>query len=139
MPSEFASLLDLATSQGQTHSALLSQAKSAILKAYQKAYPKAPISSKVFLDPESGEVRILSEGEDVTPKEFQVKAQSIARRQLILALKTNDDSTPLPLRPPSPPPSNSPPTLSPLSPTSFSGVITSSTSCTSAFSSSPSS
>jgi hypothetical protein len=77
---------------------LLAKIKQRILASYTKDFPQAPISSTVFLDPESGEVRIFSDGKDVTPPEFMLTAQSLARQTLIDAIKTNP--------PPSTPPSS---------------------------------
>lgn len=86
MPSEFASLLDIALGKGNKHSKLLERIHSRIISAYTRKFPQAPISTVPIIDEQSGKVHMVSEGKDVTPPGFGDEAASLARQVLIEAI-----------------------------------------------------
>ncbi len=83
MKSEYANLIELVLAQGVAYSKLIEEIQVNILIAYKKSYPKAPIDSTIFIDEASGQVRLMSDGRDITPQNFASTASQIARMTLI--------------------------------------------------------
>jgi len=99
MKSEFAQLSDLAISQGVSHSQLISEIHAAVLDEYRQKYPNAPISSTIFINEVTGEVRILSGKKDITPSDFPARAQQIARQVILGKITPPAASQPTPATP----------------------------------------
>lgn len=91
MSEEFSLLLDLATSQGHKTSSLTSAVKAAIAADFKQQYPDQPQGAEVMLDADSGSVRILYQGKDITPKGYAAQAESIARTTILAMLKDAPD------------------------------------------------
>ncbi|OGV96000.1 hypothetical protein A2W24_02955 [Microgenomates group bacterium RBG_16_45_19] len=86
MTSELGSLFKLAVSQGATQTDLVIKIKQAVLAAYTQKYPKAPITTEVIVDIESGKIRLLAGDEDITPAAFRAEVEQSARRVVIESL-----------------------------------------------------
>lgn len=91
--SEFSKLIDLAVSQGVSHSSVLSDIHERILDRYQTMYPSKPQTVEVLVNEKNGAVKLLVEGSDVTPEEFRPLAEKIARETAIEAIQTAGQET----------------------------------------------
>jgi putative PEP-CTERM system integral membrane protein len=87
MDSEFATLNDLALSQGIKHSQLIEEIHDAILLQFVKKYPDQTKDVSIVVDEKTGQVKILSDKSDITPPEFAIQASSIARQVILNKLK----------------------------------------------------
>lgn len=81
--SEFAKLSDLAISQGVSHSELIAEIQQTIIAEYRKRYPGSPLGIAVMVDESTGLVKIFSGKDDITPDEFSLEANQIARQTII--------------------------------------------------------
>ncbi|MFA5024958.1 MAG: VIT domain-containing protein [Candidatus Shapirobacteria bacterium] len=86
--SEFAKLSDLAIAQGVSHSELIAEIQQTIFTEYRKKYPNSPIGIAVLIDESTGLIRIFSGKDDITPEEFSLEANQIAR-QIVIDRLTN--------------------------------------------------
>lgn len=94
MSSEFSSLLDLAVSRGFTGSQVVSDIKTEILALLRDRYPKTPLNCDIILDISSGKVRVYSDNKDITPRDFDTKAESLARQHLLRLIAAQPSANP---------------------------------------------
>lgn len=89
MDSEFATLVDIVLSRGVRYRDLINEIHAAVLSEYKRRYPKGPIDTAVFVDEQSGQVRLMSGNkDDVTPQDFSDSAAQIARLTVIKHIQT---------------------------------------------------
>lgn len=89
--SEFALLVDKLARRGYPRTKLLSEVHDEILYEYKRLYPGKPQNVAVVVSEETGEIKLLSNHEDVTPAEFIPLSEKIAKDLLVKKLKSDKE------------------------------------------------
>jgi len=87
-------LNQVATERGISVDEVLKSIEAAILAAYKKEYPeKDPSKLKAWINPQTGEVKILKEEEDITPPGFGRIAAQTAKQVIIQKIREAEKRT----------------------------------------------
>ncbi len=91
MDNEFESLIDIVLARGIKHSELISIIQETILKEYSERYSKETKDVEIVINEKTGNVRFFLNKTDVTPSDFILVAEKIARQVIIQKLKEIED------------------------------------------------
>ncbi len=91
--SEFSKLFELALESGTSHTDLINSIHEKIIDHYTTLYP-AVSNPHVIVDAKTGEVRIFTNDNDITPDNFKALAEKLVREVLINAISESRGKSP---------------------------------------------
>jgi putative PEP-CTERM system integral membrane protein len=92
MENEYEILSDIILSRGVKHSEIISEIHLSVFKEYAIRYPEQLKNINVAVDEKTGDVRIISNNNNITPPEFAAIAKQIALKILIQKLKNTENN-----------------------------------------------